>query len=99
MGESAEAARAALLPVGDDPRVPMRQIYEVFKGTLAPDRMLAAANSPSALFFANLYAGLYYDALGDRRLARDHLTIAAAPGYAAAGGYMHAVARLHLSRL
>lgn len=34
--ESPEQARAALLPVGSDRRVPMRQIYEMFRGTLSP---------------------------------------------------------------
>ena len=32
--ESAEKARAALLPVGPDARVPMRQVYEMFRNKL-----------------------------------------------------------------
>src|SRR5688572_28540198 len=35
-GESPASAKAALLPVGRDSRVPMRQIYEMFRGTLPP---------------------------------------------------------------
>src|SRR4029078_7815766 len=42
---SPEKARAALLPVGPDARVPMREVYEMFRGALTPDRVLAAAGS------------------------------------------------------
>ena len=28
------AARAALLPVGPDPRVPMREVYDMFRGVV-----------------------------------------------------------------
>ena len=43
--ESMAAARAALLPVGPDPRVPMRQIYQMFRGDLSPDQVMAAAGT------------------------------------------------------
>ena len=36
--ESPEKARSALLPVGPDRRVPMPQIYEMFRGKLSPRR-------------------------------------------------------------
>jgi len=98
--ESPERARAALLPVGPDSRVPMRQVYEMFRGTLAPEQVLAAAGTqPTAQFYAHLYLGLYYEALGDRVRAREHIAAAAADRYAGAGGYMHTVASVHLSRL
>jgi lipoprotein NlpI len=94
--ESPAKAQAALLPVGPDQRSPMREIYEMFKGTMTPDAVLKAARSdPSSQFFAELYVGLYYDALNDDRRAREHLTIAASPRLADAGGYMHRVATLH----
>ena len=55
-GESVQAARAALLPVGPDSRAPMRQVYEMFRGTLKPDEVLAAAGSrPESQFYAHLY--------------------------------------------
>ena len=38
--ESAEKAKAAILPVGPDSRVPMRQVYEMFRGVLSPDMVL-----------------------------------------------------------
>jgi len=94
--ESPEKARAALLPVGGDPRRPMREIYEMFKGTLQPDAVLAAAGSAlSGQCYAELYVGLYYEATGDDRRALLHLTTAANDRFARAGGYMHTVAKLH----
>jgi lipoprotein NlpI len=98
--ESPEKARNALLPVGPDPRVPMRQIYEMFRGTLSPEDVLAAAGaSLSGQFYARLYLGLYFEAQGDDAPAREHITAAAADRFAAAGGYMHTVAKVHLQIL
>jgi outer membrane protein assembly factor BamB len=98
--ESADKARGAILPVGPDARVPMRQVYDMFRGTIPPDRVLEAAGPrDSGQFYAQLYVGLYYEALGDRRRALDHITMAAADRYALAGGYMHTVARVHLGLL
>ena len=94
--ESPEKARAALLPVGPDQRSPMREIYQMFKGTTSPDAVLKAAGSElSSQFYAELYVGLYYDALSDAARAREHLTAAASPHFADAGGYMYRVATLH----
>src|SRR5438105_1745593 len=63
-------ARASLLPITNDSRVPMMQIYALFAGKAKPDDVLAAAKAgtPTAaqlrrqLFYANLYLGLYYEA-------------------------------------
>jgi lipoprotein NlpI len=94
--ESPQKARAALLPVGPDQRSPMREVYEMFKGTMMPDGVLAAAGqSLSARFFAELYVGLYYEATGKKTEALTHLKAAAAERFASAGGYMHRVATLH----
>jgi lipoprotein NlpI len=93
--ESPARARAALLPVGPDQRPPMREIYQMFRGTMMPDAVLGATGDDApARFYAELYVGLYYDAIGDRR-AVAHLAAAAAPRFAQAGGYMHTVATLH----
>jgi lipoprotein NlpI len=98
--ESPAKARAALLPVGPDARVPMRQVYELLRGTMQPVEVLAAAGTQaSGQFYAQLYLGLYYEAQGDARRAREHITLAAADRFAAAGGYMHTVARVHLRSL
>ena len=46
-GESPAKAKAALLPVGPDARVPMREVYEMFRGTLTPIFRTAASPSRS----------------------------------------------------
>jgi lipoprotein NlpI len=94
--ESPEKAKAALLPVGPDSRRPMREIYQMFQGALTPAQVLSAAGTdPRALFYADLYVGLYSEAIGDAARARDYITRAAADQYAAPGGYMHRVAVVH----
>ena len=94
--ESPVKARAALLPVGPDQRSPMREVYEMFKGSMTPDAVLAAAGqSASARFYAELYVGLYYEATGNKAAGLTHLKAAASQQYASAGGYMYRVATLH----
>jgi len=94
------AARAALLPVGPDPRRPMREIYQLLSGATPPDQVLAAARTDlEAQFYAHLYLGLYFDALGDQARALEHMRLAADERYAQLGGYMHVVARVHLDSL
>jgi lipoprotein NlpI len=94
--ESAQKARAALLPVGPDQRPPMREVYEMFRGTMQPDAVLAAAGqSIAARFYAELYVGLYYEATGNRTAGLTHLKEAASDRFTNAGGYMHRVATLH----
>ena len=93
--ESPQKARAALLPVGPDQRSPMREVYEMFKGTMTPDAVLAAGRSGSGRFFAELYVGLYYEAIGNNAMALPHLKAAASDQFASAGGYMHRVAMFH----
>jgi lipoprotein NlpI len=98
--ESPARAREALLPVGPDARVPLPEIYQMFRGALAPDQVLRAAGGlPLSRFYAQLYVGLYFDALGDEVHAREHIRMAAADEYATVGGYMHTVARIHLQTL
>ena len=98
--ESLGEARAALLPVGPDARVPMSQIYAMLRDTLRPENVLAAAGDrPEAVFYAHLYLGLYFEALGNKAQALEHITEAAADRYGPVGGYMHAVARVHLGIL
>ena len=97
--DGVEAARAALLPVGPDARVPMHQIYELFKGRMDTEAVLLAAKTegPASrrklwIFYADLYVGLYLEAVGDVEAARKHLDAAAKAGV---GGYMGDVARVH----
>lgn len=96
--ESPAVARSSLLPVGPDSRTPMRQIYGLFAGTAQmEDVMFAAADEPAAEFYAHLYLGLHAEALGDDEVALMHIRTAAREEYAEVGGYMHMVARVHLS--
>jgi lipoprotein NlpI len=98
--ESPARAKTALLPVGPDARVPMRQVYAMFGGRATPDEVIAAAgDSASGQFYAELYAGLYLEAVGNTRGALDHLARAAAERYAQVGGYMHMVAGVQLGLL
>src|SRR5687768_3688426 len=98
--ESPEMARKALLPVGPDPRTPMQQVYDMFRGTKTPAEVLAAAGpSLDGQFYARLYLGLYYEAIGNDRLALENISAAAADRFAPAGGYMHMVAKVHLGIL
>ena len=97
--ESPVAARSALLPVGPDRRVPMSEIYEMFRGNLdATDVLRAGDDGLQAQFYAYLYAGLYFEAMGDSARALTHIRTAAQDRYRG-GGYMHSVARVHLGLL
>ena len=97
--ESPAKAKAALLPVGPDSRVPMRQIYQMFRGEFSVEQVLKAGGTRlESQFYAQLYAGLYLEALGDGEGALKHIRNAAADRYSGAG-YMHDVARVHRDRL
>jgi lipoprotein NlpI len=77
----------------------MSEIYQMFRGAIPPARVLAAAGvEAESQFYAQLYVGLYYEALGDKDRALKHITIAGHDRYAS-GGYMHTVARVHLAVL
>ena len=94
--ESPEAALEALLPVGLDPRRPMREIYEMFSGRMTPQDVLSAAGGqPRARFYAHLYRGLYHEAFGRTEAAREEIFLAADDQFAEVGGYMHMVAVVH----
>jgi lipoprotein NlpI len=94
--ESPAKAKAALLPVGADSRVPMSQIYRMFGGELSTEQVLRAAGTqPQSQFYAELYVGLYLEALGKAEPALKHIRTAADDRYSASG-YMHSVARVHL---
>ena len=94
--ESPEKARAALLPVGPDARVPMHQIYQMFQGALTPEAVVTAAGAAlESQFYAHLYAGLYFEALGRRDRALEQIRVAASDRYALVGGYMYMVAQVH----
>ena len=98
--QSPDKARAALLPVGPDFRSPMREVYQMFRGSLtAEDVAKAAGNDPSGQFYAHLYIGLYSEALGRKDVALKHIKEAASERFASVGGYMHMVAMVHLKTI
>ena len=92
--ESPAAARAALLPVGSDPRRPMAEVYRMLQGTMSPTEVLSSTGADAAArFYGELYVGLYFDAVGDEPRALEHVRIAAAiPDVT---GYMALVAAVH----
>jgi lipoprotein NlpI len=97
-------ARAGLLKIGRDKRVPMMEVYALFAGKLKPADVLKAAEAGKPepaklnrqLFYAHLYLGLYYEANGDEAKALEHLTRATEHRI---GHYMWDVARVGRDRL
>ena len=97
-------ARAMMLDVGPDGRVPMKEVYALYRGTGSVEQVMSAATRTvgdarqrDALFYAHLYLGLYFDALGDGAKAHEHIGKAASEFGAA--HYMGEVARVHLRKL
>jgi len=103
--DGTKAARAAMLPIRNDPRVPMIDIYEMFRGNRQPDEVLAAAEAGKPTeaqlhqrrFYAHLYVGLFYASQGNAELARKHILLAAEKY--PIDHYMSDVARVHAARL
>ena len=103
--EGVKQARQSLLNIEGDPRVPMMEIYRLFKGEGTINEVIWAARSgdsdPEARyrqnFYAHLYLGLYHEALGEESEARRHLVLAA-ERYPVKH-YMGDVARVHADRL
>jgi lipoprotein NlpI len=99
-----DKARAEMLKIGKDNRVPLMEIYGLFLSKCKPRDVLAAAESGDVpaelrnqqLFYAHLYLGLYFDVLGDKRKALEHMSLAA-DKYRL--GYMGDVAHVHAELL
>jgi lipoprotein NlpI len=97
----AQAARDSILPIEHDSRVPMMEIYSLYKGKTGVEGVLTAARfgnpSPAALnerlFYAHLYIGLYYEAAGKAKAARENIARAVEH---MVDHYMGDVARVHL---
>jgi lipoprotein NlpI len=102
---SPKKARAELIPVTKDARVPMKQVLELFAGKLKPQDVLDAAEKSglkderlkSARFYARLYVALFYESEGDEKKCREHLT-EAVEKYKI-DDYMWDVAAVHLKLL
>ena len=93
---SVEKARASLIRIEGDPRVPMKEVHALFAGKATPEDVVAAAQQAKGedpLFYAHLYLGLYFEAMGDRAKAKEHISKAARDFKAP--HYMGDVARVH----
>jgi lipoprotein NlpI len=96
-----EKARAAMLKIGQDKRVPMMKVYDLYLGKAKPDDVLAVVKEgdpkgdelTERLFYAHLYLGLYYEVQGDKKKALEHLSTAT-DDYKI-GHYMWDVAHVH----
>jgi lipoprotein NlpI len=101
-----DVARREMLDIKRDPRPVMMEVYDLFRGKAAPDAVLEAVEkgSPSPeeqnvrLFYAHLYLGLYFESLGQRAKAKEHI-VAAAEKHKLANHYMWNVAEVHAARL
>lgn len=102
--DGVDAARREMLKVKNDPRVPMMEIYALFAGLAMPEKVQAAVvtGDPPAdelrrrRFYADLYLGLYYEAMGEAAQARQHMRAAADREIE---HYMWDVARVHAALL
>lgn len=103
--EGLESARKSMLKIKRDRRVPMMEIYDLYRGQIEPADVLKAvrADDPAPgvlsqrLFYAHLYLGLYYEVLKQPDPAREHITLAAEKYRIS--HYMGDVAVVHAARL
>jgi lipoprotein NlpI len=90
-------AREDLLPVKNDPRVPMDEIYALYqgKGTIYAvfEAVRKNATSSAATFYANLYVGLFVEARGDDKGALEYVKRSLERSLGM--DYMGDVARIH----
>ncbi len=100
--QGVEAARKVLIPISQDPRIPMKELHGLFAGKMTRDDVLKAARAgnPSEtalkerLFYAHLYLGLYEEALQHPKESLAEITLAGTDY--AQNDYMGAVAKIHL---
>ncbi len=104
--EGIEKARAELLEIGNDVRVPLMEVYALFRQKASSEDVLAAAasNDPAPdvlkqrMFYAHLYLGLYFESHGKPTNAAQHIR-QAAETYQLPNNYMWNVAQVHAERL
>lgn len=102
--EGVTRAQATLLPVTSDRRVPMMEVYALFRGQIPPEDVLRAAEQEGSLretrtqrlFYAHLYVGLWHEAAGRQADARQHILEAEKLRI---GHYMWDIAHMHAQRL
>ena len=102
--ESAAKAREELLPIENDRRVPMMQIYAMYRGQMTPAEVMTAATEGdlsepqrnAQLFYAHLYIGLFEATRGNKALEEKHILAAEKHKI---GHYMWDVAHVHADML
>jgi len=101
--DSVEKAQSNMLPIAHDSRIPMMQIYDLYRGKSSPDEVIAAATKVTskdsrnlALFYAHLYVGLWHEVGGRKSEAKTNILEAERHKIA---HYMWDVAHVHADRL
>ncbi len=97
-----EDAKKTVIPSQGDGREPMMTILQMLKGEKTPEEVIVAAEKNTtegprrrtALFYADLYVGLYYDSIGNDEKAVKHLKESLRHGVP---GYMADTARVYLN--
>ncbi|MCC9604700.1 hypothetical protein LOC68_26700 [Blastopirellula sp. JC732] len=110
--DGVDKAQAELLPIEGDGRIPMMTLHRFYRGAATEEEVLKAVEAGEASeaeragrrFYADLYLGLYYEAIGDDAKAKPFLKRAASPDLqktatGAMNSYMGDVARIHWQRL
>ncbi len=107
--EGVEKARGELLPIENDRRIPMMQVYQMYRGKLTPEAVIAAAKEDqpgertlnSRMFYVDLYLGLYFEVTGEAERAAKHIKRAAREENRLldVNTYMWDVARIHAETL
>ena len=99
--DGVDVARSLFIDIQGDRRVPMMEVWALFKGVGSEEAVLKAAHGESAdatqrirhSFYASLYLGLYYQALSDESKALEYMK--KATQHYKSNGYMGEVARVH----
>lgn len=97
-----KTARKNLLPIKGDERPVLMDIYAMLKEEKSPADVLAIAekvhgdeaDKKMAMFYAQLYVGIYYEAQGEDKKALEHIKLAAEKYND--DHYMGDVAKVHL---
>ncbi|RID71158.1 hypothetical protein BRARA_C03113 [Brassica rapa] len=93
-----DVARKQFLEVGRDSRPVMREAYNLFKNGGDPEKLVNdfSSGQASEVFYASLYAGLYYEAEGKSEKAKFHITAACGSPYGQrSDDYMASLAKVH----
>ena len=94
-------AQTQILPIPFDRRVPMMEIYNLYRGAGTAEQVMEAVKKGDPtpqqlndrLMYAHLYLGLYYELLGDEAKSLAHMKTCAEQHKN--GNYMWDVARVH----